>query len=611
MNTHKTDGTATAVGGEDEEGDGVDIGKLHKLGHIRVDNEGNVTFKRLPITQLVEALQLGIQYTVGGLQAKAARDVLYKDFITVEIIHFPNDFTIRSYAPVAFRHFRELFNIKPEEFLNSICKPLRELRNPGASGSLFYLTSDDEFILKTVQKKEAEFLKSLLPGYYMNVTQNPRTLLPKYFGLYCYQVTEFMSRKHEGSVGENKNIRVIVMNNLIPSQVHMHEKYDLKGSTYKRRASSQERQKESPTWKDLDFIERHPDGFLLDVDTYNAVVKTVQRDCRVLESFRIMDYSFLIGVHHVDPAVTAEGGAGERASDPSTVQPPKRMMYSTPMDTINAEFEEHNKPDDHLVETGGIPARTASGQRLLLYVGIIDILQSYRIRKQFEHAFKSVFADGATISVTNPSFYSERFQSFLFNTVFKKAPREAGATKKFRTIALLALRGSPPKRRSRLSKLPTQTEQDISVVENEVPIPNVPKFIPTERRTSPVVPRYPIVGNRTNYSIQTNIPSSSSNRRYSPQMGDENDRHVRNSPFHTINNTNIRGIQTANYSPLSSPSSRGNPPRYYHHPKENDLIDDTNHMSTTTITNSSSTRYPDLISPSLQLKNSARSTIKC
>jgi Phosphatidylinositol-4-phosphate 5-Kinase len=49
----------------------------------------------------------------------------------------------------------------------SICSPLRELKNPGASGSLFYLTSDDEFILKTVQKKEAEFLKCLLPGYYM------------------------------------------------------------------------------------------------------------------------------------------------------------------------------------------------------------------------------------------------------------------------------------------------------------------------------------------------------------------------------------------------------------------------------------------------------------
>ena len=71
------------------------------------------------------------------------------------------------------------------------------------------------------------------------------------------------------------------MNNLIPSHVQMHEKYDLKGSTYKRRANSAERCKESPTWKDLDFMERHPDGLLLDPETYNALVKTIQRDCRV------------------------------------------------------------------------------------------------------------------------------------------------------------------------------------------------------------------------------------------------------------------------------------------------------------------------------------------
>ena len=50
----------------------------------------------------------------------------------------------------------------------SLCnEPLKELSNPGASGSIFYLSSDDEFIIKTVQRKEAEFLQKLLPGYYM------------------------------------------------------------------------------------------------------------------------------------------------------------------------------------------------------------------------------------------------------------------------------------------------------------------------------------------------------------------------------------------------------------------------------------------------------------
>lgn len=50
--------------------------------------------------------------------------------------------------------------------------PLRELSNPGASGSIFYLTDDDEFIIKTVQHKEGEFLQTLLPGYYMVCSRN-------------------------------------------------------------------------------------------------------------------------------------------------------------------------------------------------------------------------------------------------------------------------------------------------------------------------------------------------------------------------------------------------------------------------------------------------------
>lgn len=107
----------------------------------------------------------------------------------------------------------------------SMCdNPLRELSNPGASGSIFYLTNDDEFIIKTVQHKEGEFLQKLLAGYYMNLNQNPRTLLPKFFGLYCYQCN-------------SKNVRLVIMNNLLPSSITLHEKYDLKGSTYKRRVS--------------------------------------------------------------------------------------------------------------------------------------------------------------------------------------------------------------------------------------------------------------------------------------------------------------------------------------------------------------------------------------
>ena len=47
-----------------------------------------------------------------------------------------------------------------------------------------------------------------------------------------------------------------------------------------------------------------------------------------------------------------------------------------------------------LFSLGGIPARNSKGERLLLYVGIIDILQSYRFKKKLEHTFKAMIHDG-------------------------------------------------------------------------------------------------------------------------------------------------------------------------------------------------------------------------
>lgn len=44
---------------------------------------------------------------------------------------------------------------------------LKEISNPGASGSVFYRTSDDKYILKTVQYQECAFLRTLLAGIYL------------------------------------------------------------------------------------------------------------------------------------------------------------------------------------------------------------------------------------------------------------------------------------------------------------------------------------------------------------------------------------------------------------------------------------------------------------
>ncbi|XP_065812297.1 phosphatidylinositol 4-phosphate 5-kinase type-1 gamma isoform X2 [Labrus bergylta] len=436
-------------------------GQGKKIGHRGVDASGETTYKKTTSSALKGAIQLGIGYTVGNLSSKPERDVLMQDFYVVESIFFPSegsnltpahhfpDFRFKTYAPVAFRYFRELFGIRPDDYLYSLCnEPLIELSNPGASGSVFYLTKDDEFIIKTVMHKEAEFLQKLLPGYYMNLNQNPRTLLPKFFGLYCVQ-------------SGGKNIRVVVMNNVLPRVVRMHLKYDLKGSTYKRQASRKERQKARPTFKDLDFMQDLQDGLMLDQDTYNALVKTLQRDCLVLESFKIMDYSLLLGVHNIDQAERErqmEGSQG--SSDEKRPMAQQKALYSTAMESIQggAACGGSIDTDDTM---GGIPAVNGKGERLLLYIGIIDILQSYRLIKKLEHTWKALVHDGDTVSVHRPGFYADRFFKFMSNTVFRKSSSLKSSPSKKGRVSLTVPKLTGPGAAWSASQLPSDRDDVI------------------------------------------------------------------------------------------------------------------------------------------------------
>lgn len=412
------------------------------------------TYKKTASSAIKGAIQLGIGYTVGNLTSKPDRDVLMQDFYVVESVFLPSegsnltpahhypDFRFKTYAPLAFRYFRELFGIKPDDYLYSICsEPLIELSNPGASGSLFFVTSDDEFIIKTVQHKEAEFLQKLLPGYYMNLNQNPRTLLPKFYGLYCMQ---------SGGI----NIRIVVMNNVLPRSMRMHFTYDLKGSTYKRRASRKEREKSNPTFKDLDFLQDMHEGLYFDTDTYNALMKTLQRDCRVLESFKIMDYSLLLGIHILDHSLKEK-----EEEIPQNVPDAKRpgmqkVLYSTAMESIQGPGKSGDAGLTENPDTmGGIPAKSHKGEKLLLFMGIIDILQSYRLMKKLEHSWKALVYDGDTVSVHRPSFYADRFLKFMNSRVFKK---------------IQALKASPSKKRcNSIAALKATSQEIVSSVSQE------------------------------------------------------------------------------------------------------------------------------------------------
>ena len=124
-----------------------------------------------------------------------------------------------------------------------------------------------------MSKKESKFLRHVLPNYYHYVMRSRDTLIPRFLGLIRIKTAA------------GRNIRMVVMNNLMPDDVPIHEKYDLKGSTLGRWATAAERRDVNVTLKDLDF--KHTLG--LPQKTHDALIAQFESDCAWLRLLGIMD----------------------------------------------------------------------------------------------------------------------------------------------------------------------------------------------------------------------------------------------------------------------------------------------------------------------------------
>lgn len=127
-------------------------------------------------------------------------------------------------------------------------------------------------------------------------------------------------------------------------------------------------------------MEQHPNGILLEADTYNALVKTIQRDCRVLESFKIMDYSLLVGVHNLDVALQEKKAARENTQ--TSAPPTPRSPHEDVSDLEDApeadQFIAHER-DREERERGATSlnrSRSMNRQRLVAHSTAMESIQA-------------------------------------------------------------------------------------------------------------------------------------------------------------------------------------------------------------------------------------------
>jgi len=209
--------------------------------------------------------------------------------------HSSSDFKWKLYSPEVFKRLRRDWGVDESEFMLSICgeQALKEMNSAGKSGSIFFASTDERYIIKTMRKVEMKALLKMLPKYYRHMQENEDSLLTKFFGVFSVKPSQ------------GKKVRFIVMANLFCDSLEIHDTYDLKGSTLGRFTSIETRMKanslESTTesgviLKDLDLGFK----FRLEKSKRDLFIRQVSLDLKLLEELNIMDYSLLVGVHYTN-----------------------------------------------------------------------------------------------------------------------------------------------------------------------------------------------------------------------------------------------------------------------------------------------------------------------
>ena len=386
---------------------------------------------------------------------RLSRRLTMKDFMTVEKYIFPLspamsagssmkssvDFKFKDYAPLCFRHLRNLWKVDPAEYLLSICGNLGFIKflSNSKSGQYFFFSNDMKYMIKTLTDEECKFLRRILPYFVEHMGRYPDSLLNRYYGLHRVKMPHIRRRLH-----------FVVMNNIFYTPKDIHVKYDIKGATYKGRYTTHEKIRASPgsVRKDLNFL-GFDDSLTGPVEKFTQRIKlgTVERRKKLIEQIRIdalflsrmgiMDYSLLVGIHgrvpeqvpgyNIGKVRSARGSAASGSNSGDDSKASGESGDESLEESFNfAEVEESEKRNELEIyqrlpifnqECGGYFGKTPSGDtnNEIYYFGIIDILQQYNLIKRGENFFKSYFTKQGKgkISSVPPLDYAKRFIKFF------------------------------------------------------------------------------------------------------------------------------------------------------------------------------------------------------
>ena len=192
-----------------------------------------------------------------------------------------------NYAPRSFAYLRQLENIDIDEMIQSFLPKNNTQgikKSQGKSGSFFISTDDNKYMVKSLKSDEIDLIRGGFLSKYINHIEktNNESLLCRLYGMYNI----IMAQKQE--------FLIIVMRNVIGDfKDNTVVQFDLKGSTYKRKANFDMDNTTNRVMKDLNFDEIEK-NIMISKNCINKLRDLVKRDSKFLCKSELMDYSLFL-----------------------------------------------------------------------------------------------------------------------------------------------------------------------------------------------------------------------------------------------------------------------------------------------------------------------------
>ena len=316
------------------------------------------------------------------------------------------------------------------------------------AGTFFFFTADGAYMIKTVKSEEARAFLNMLPEYhkFMSEDVNGRnSLLTRICGMYSVRFSssseeeemnsdvETMGDRWDGglfscshderasSIAKNERV-YIVMHSIFPAEASsfLTERFDLKGSTVGRECSLEERRTRgaNAVLKDLDLmqevkneiLEANPRGHDRNKSSRYGIcvgrrkkqtlMTQLARDVDLLCRCNVLDYSLLVGVADMEKSIKTKESSRRRF---------------LPLQWIDFPLPYYSAGRTK-VDGGALSSirGTRKGKDVMYYLGIIDFLQPWTVKKQFERDLKGLAGyDKMGISCVAPVDYAARFLKFV------------------------------------------------------------------------------------------------------------------------------------------------------------------------------------------------------